>query len=59
MKYILFLLFIVGCKKDVYPYHIKNIEAACKDHGGWSVLYMTGGRCADGFYITNLMVEQK
>lgn len=56
MRYLLLLL-LAGCYQDanIYPLHFKNIEAACNEHGGWTLVKVYGetitGRCHDGLYV--------
>lgn len=62
MRYLLLaLLTLTGCAGgDIYPYHMANITEACKDHGGWAVIYgdlWLSGRCVDGKFVPAATIE--
>lgn len=63
MKALILVLLLSGCAgSDVYPYHMRNLAEACKDNGGWAVIYgdiRLSARCVDGKYINSAIMEKK
>jgi len=62
-KMLALVLALTSCAgSDIYPYHMKNLVEACKDNGGWAVIYgdvALTARCVDGKYIHTAIMEKK
>lgn len=63
MKALILVLLLSGCAAcNIYPYHLRNLVEACKDNGGWAVIYgdvALAARCADGKYVNSTIMEKQ